>query len=303
MKSSRPVLRAARRPRVLLPLAALTALALAGCAAGTTTGGTGSSAAPKAASELKWDQLTGRTFVSDQPVKYPESAPASALVAGTSLELAFTEDGIAASAGCNRMAGGAQLDGSVLVLDGALATTMMACSDDIAATEAWYGQFLSGKPTLTLTGLDLRMEGGETPGTVEMAEKAATATDAVALEGTKWQLKSIAEGAAVSSVPAEVTSTLTIESGQASLELACNTGSAPVQVDQATGTVKFGAMAVTQRACVDPSASDPSAAESQVNKVEATVAQTLGDNEVAYSVTGNELQLSDGRTTLTYQAG
>ena len=53
----------------------------------------------------------------------------------TDAELVFGEDGrLSGSTGCNRLMGGFELDGEVLVL-GPLATTRMACTDDGAAEQ------------------------------------------------------------------------------------------------------------------------------------------------------------------------
>ncbi|TRW44080.1 META domain-containing protein [Georgenia yuyongxinii] len=92
--------------------------------------------------------LAGRSFVSTD-VRGHE------LVADSRIRLIFGEDTISAMAGCNTVFGGASWDGGTLVVDDALATTMMACSGELMDQDDWLEQFLLSGPTLNLDGQTL----------------------------------------------------------------------------------------------------------------------------------------------------
>ena len=67
-------------------------------------------------------------------------------------------DGVAASAGCNRAAGGFQERGGKLEI-GPLAATMMACPPAIAKIEARYFSLLESRPSWQIRGDRLTLTG------------------------------------------------------------------------------------------------------------------------------------------------
>jgi len=70
---------------------------------------------------------------------------------------------VSANAGCNTLFGGASWDGGKLELDGALASTMMACDDALMEQDQWLSDFLSSSPALALDGKTLTL-GDDTEG-------------------------------------------------------------------------------------------------------------------------------------------
>jgi heat shock protein HslJ len=80
------------------------------------------------------------------------------MVAGTNVAMAFDEDGVAVSAGCNTLRGAITIDGGALQA-GPMAQTMMACSDDLMTQDAFLAEFFSSGPTITLDGRTLTLAG------------------------------------------------------------------------------------------------------------------------------------------------
>ncbi|AEE46206.1 META domain-containing protein [Cellulomonas fimi] len=91
------------------------------------------------------------------------------LVDGTYVVLAFQDDHLAATAGCNHLLGPATWDDGTLVTQ-SLATSMMACPPDLAAQDDWLGALLTERPTLTLTGTTLEVRSGGTTLVLEGAD-------------------------------------------------------------------------------------------------------------------------------------
>ncbi len=94
------------------------------------------------------DDLAGKTFVSSSVEGHPMD--------GTNVTLSFDEDGIAVQAACNTMRGAVTIDDGRLEV-GAMAQTMMACADDLAAQDAFLSGFLEAGPTITLRDATLTL--------------------------------------------------------------------------------------------------------------------------------------------------
>jgi len=129
-------------------------------------------------------------------------------------------------------------------------------------------------------------------GTTLVLQDVQTAVPEAPLVMTQWLLDTIIQGDVASSVPAGVASTLAFGSGlpKAFVDTGCNSGSGDVDYDAATMT--FGPLALTKRACADPSAAG----------VEAAVTAVL-QGEVAYALEGRQLTLTNGDQGLVYRAG
>lgn len=126
-----------RTSRVVTPaLAVGAACALLLLAACGTTG-----ASPESRSVAPLD-LDGRTFAASE-------LAGREVVAGSSVRLTFDDGRVSVEAGCNTMSAGAGWDQGVLVLDGTLATTMMACEDELMSQDAWLVSLLESRPRLT----------------------------------------------------------------------------------------------------------------------------------------------------------
>jgi heat shock protein HslJ len=137
-------------PRTALALLTLSALALAACGSDDDSPAADESL-PAVGSAPAADDLAGRAFESTEVTGHE-------LVADSTIELAFTTDSLSARAGCNSMNGGYSItDGALEV--GAMASTMMACSDDLMAQDTWLSEFLSSAPAIALDGDTLTLTG------------------------------------------------------------------------------------------------------------------------------------------------
>ncbi len=99
-------------------------------------------------------QLAGQTFVS-------ESVEGHELVPDTAITLAFTDDGLSASAGCNTMQSGWTEDGSVIAWTGEPLTTLMACAPELEAQDRWLADLLTEGVTVEDGDADLTLVSGD----------------------------------------------------------------------------------------------------------------------------------------------
>jgi heat shock protein HslJ len=136
-------------------------LVLAACGDdGYGGGGDDGGSTDVAASSLSFDDLAGRTFSST-------SVTGRELVPDSDVTLTFTDGRIAALAGCNAQSGSADVTDGKLVVDG-LASTQMACADDLMAQDQWLAGFLEGEPAVALDGDELTLTSGDE--VVELSE-------------------------------------------------------------------------------------------------------------------------------------
>ncbi len=105
----------------------------------------------KAAPTDNSTELDGRSFVSTG------AAGDHPLVAGSTVTIRFAAAQLSANAGCNTLAGGVTLTGGV-VAAGTLASTLIGCADDLAKQDSWLSEFLTSKPTWTLSGDTLTLK-------------------------------------------------------------------------------------------------------------------------------------------------
>jgi heat shock protein HslJ len=239
--------------RLAVLTGALTSLLLAACG----------SAAPAPVT------LDGRTFLST-------GVDGHALVGGTQVQLTF-HDGtsIGASAGCN------SIGGTYTVVNGALRVqaggmTEMGCDPARHDQDDWLVAFLTSNPTVTLSGNDLTLTKDGT--TIRLLDREVAQPD-LPLVGPVWTLDSIIAGDAVSSVPGGVVATLTFTpDGNVQVNAGCNTGGGSAAVQG--GTILFGAIATTKRAC-----------EAPAGQVESAVLEVLRQGQVAFTIDAARLTL------------
>ncbi len=215
--------------------------------------------------------LAGRSFVST-------AADGHDLVAGSTVALEFGDGELSANAGCNTLAGGYTLDGGTLTV-GPLAMTEMGCEPDLMAQDEWLAGLLGAGPMLTIDGDELTVDAGSA--SITLLDREVAEPD-LPVEGTRWVVDGIVADEAVSSIPAEVVASLTIDAGTAAVETGCNTGRGTVEVG--AGTLVFGPLATTLVACPP-----------DVTDVEQAVLVTL-QGEVDYEVDGDRLALRRGTT-------
>ena len=100
--------------------------------------------------------LEGKNWVAHEIVD-----PDRQLVSGSSLTMTFSADSLSANAGCNTLHGAASVQDDELVAS-QLASTMMACEEDLMAQDTWLSDFLTSKPTIEHSDDDLWLSQGDT---------------------------------------------------------------------------------------------------------------------------------------------
>ena len=250
--------------RIAVAVVALSALALAACGSDDDSPAAEDSL-PAVGSAPTADDLADRAFESTEVDGYE-------LVADTTVELVFLADSIAARGGCNSMNGGYQIvDGTLEVAT--MASTMMACSDELMAQDDWLSTFLTSNPAIALDGDTLTLTG-------ENATLTLAAIQPAELEGTTWIVTGTVANEAVSSVPMDAEASLTITDGQAAINTGCNSGSTGVEITETT--ITFGPIALTKMACPP-----------ELTDLESSVLAAL-DGEVSYEIAGDNLSLRSG---------
>ncbi len=248
-------------------LAALALCAVASCGRDDPSGADGTPPTT--------DDLIDRTFESTAVAGHE-------LVADTIVVLSFAADRVGARAGCNSMSGGYSITDGTLEI-GVMASTMMACSDELAAQDTWLSGFLSSGPAIALDGDTLTLTADDATLTLRVVQPAE-------LERTVWSVTGIVANEAVSSLPTDAEASITITDGRAAIRTGCNSGSASVELTDTT--ISFGPIALTRMAC-PPGLAD----------LEAAVLAVL-DGEVAYEIAGDELVLyNEGGIGLRLTAG
>lgn len=189
--------------------------------------------------------LRGRTFLS---TSVTENGQPKQLVAGTRITLSFAADGasVGAYAGCNHMGGPGRIENARLVV-GELASTLMGCDRGRNEQDSWLAAFLTGRPSIALTGDELVLSGGTTE--IRLLDRKVAAPDRP-LIGTRWVVESLIDREAASSIPGGAVAHLTIGAdGRSSGNTGCNQmgGSAATTAT----TIAFSDVFTTRMAC-DP---------------------------------------------------
>jgi len=219
----------------------------------------------------------GREFVSVNVTGDP-------IPGGGPMTLGFADGQISAFAGCNRGSGAVDLTGGRL-RTGDLAMTMMGCPPPRDAADGWLSRFLSAEPSWTLTGDDLTLS--TDAGTVTLRDRKVVNPDRP-LVGTAWRVDTLVTADAVTTSAALDSSRpmLTLSAdGTASGFTGCNqfNGRAEISEDSEgsqPGTVDFGPLATTRRAC-----------EGDLDEIEKAVLRVL-DGRVEYSIDADRLTLT-----------
>ncbi len=248
-------------------------LVLTGCGSmATTTGGSVES------------ELEARTFLSTEVTR---SGAPFAVVPGSVIKLTFAEGRLSANAGCNTMGAGVTFDGSRMTLTSAVATTDMACPQELMDQDTWLAGLLTAGSDLSAADDFLTLVSGTT--TIVLQDERTAVPDAP-LVMTLWTLDTIIDGDSASSVPVGNPATLAFGSGlpKAFIETGCNTGSG--EYDIGDRTLALGPIALTKKACRE-----------EVASVESAVLSVL-QGEVAYVIDGKVLTITRGAQSLVYRA-
>jgi heat shock protein HslJ len=203
-------------------------------------------------------------------------------VSGTAITLTFGAGSrLAGSDGCNQYNAAYTVDGSALTVKQPIATTMMACADDVMRQGSAYIEALGKVATYKLNGqsLSLSDSGGK-----ELAAFGAQSTD---LAGTSWNVVSYNNGKqAVVSVMTGTSLTATFGAdGSLTGFAGCNDYNATYATN-GRKTIEIGPVASTRKACEQP--------EGVMDQE--TQYLTALSTAATYSIDGNKLELrtSDG---------
>ena len=167
-----------------------------------------------------------------------------AVIPGTSISAEFTPDGkVSGSSGCNQYSSTYTESGSTVKISAPMASTLMACSQEIMDQESAYLIALVEAKTFSVTGDQLSLKGADNN---NLLVYKAQSQD---LAGTSWEVIGYNNGKqAVTSVLLDSTITLDFAAdGSLSGNSGCNTynGSYTVTGDQIT----IGPLASTRMAC------------------------------------------------------
>ena len=251
------------RPPFTLGLAIATVVLLGACSVG---------AAPSGSRPT----LEGKTYLSTD-------VKGAALAPGTRVRLAFKDGSLSAQGGCNSMGGAYTIIGDRLAAT-QMFMTDMACDEARMQQDAWLARLLGGA-SVSLVGDTLTLDDGTIRLTLLDREVASPDKP---IENTRWVLDGIVSGDAASSVPAGVTASIRIVDGRVELETGCNSGGGSVEV--AAGTLTFGPISLTKKAC-----------EPGVMAVERAMTEVLA-RSAAYTVQADALTLDAGDAGLTFRA-
>jgi heat shock protein HslJ len=140
--------------------------------------------------------------------------------------------------------------------------------------DSWLAHLLQATPTWKLDGAKLSVTSGAT--TIDLTDRAVAEPDA-ALDGTKWQLSSVlAEGTATHQVGSEQ-AWLTLNGERVTGSTGCNSFQGVVA--RGTGSLTFGDLATTRRAC-----------KGDQSKLETSLLKGL-NGTMSYQVEGRHLHL------------
>ncbi|GAA1563260.1 META domain-containing protein [Kribbella hippodromi] len=230
----------------------------------TTAGQTGQSG--------KTASLVGNTYLSTAVTENGKPRP---LAPRTRVRLQFTEDGrLIADAGCNSMQSKVSTTDGRITLEGELSSTAMGCPGPQQGQDSWLGNILSAKPTWKLDGSTLVITAGST--TISLADR-KIAEPAPALDGTRWTLSTVVTGETASHGAGFDKVWLTVNGERVTGSTGCNSFQGTVA--RGTGTLTFGDLATTRRAC-----------PGDAGKTESTLLNSL-KGQVSYKIDSKTLQL------------
>ena len=216
--------------------------------------------------------LSGKSYLS---TTVTEDGKPKQLAPQTRVRLQFTDDGrLVADAGCNSMQSEVSTGDGKLTLKGELASTAMGCPGPRQGQDAWLAKIISAEPTWKLDGSKLDLTAGGT--TISLTDR-ETAEPDLALDGTKWSLDTVITGEVASHQAGSEKAWLTLNGERVTGSTGCN--ELQGKVARGTGTLTFGELATTRRACAGDAA-----------KLETALLNGL-KGQVSYEVDSNRLKL------------
>lgn len=118
------------------------------------------------------------------------------------ITLSFTKDRLAGSAGCNRYMGGFKVKGNRLEIGSSLASTMMACQEDLMKQEATFLKALAAAKDYKINDkgeLEIRYGDGQKKQVLVFTPASMSSTNR--LENTSWQLVTMGQSKPVTLKP------------------------------------------------------------------------------------------------------
>ncbi|MET9274142.1 META domain-containing protein [Kribbella sp. NPDC003557] len=256
-----------------ISLAATALLVLTACG---NEAGSGSASGDGAA-------LTGRTFLS---TSVTENGKPRALAKGTRIRLQFTEDGrLSFDAGCNSSQAKVSTSDGHLSLDKEMTSTLIGCMEPLQSQDGWVAGVIAAKPAWKLDGDKLELS--TSTATISLLDR-QTAEPDLALDGTKWALSTVVTGESASHQAGSEKAWLTLNGERVTGSTGCNEFQGTVA--RGTGTLTFGELATTRRACTGDAAT-----------LESVVLKGL-KGELTYRIDGSALQLRSSGGGLDFTA-
>jgi heat shock protein HslJ len=242
-------------------------LALTGCGDESSAGGS----------------LKGKVYLS---TAVTEDGKPKDLLPKSRVRLSFTDDGrLIADAGCNSMQSRVDTGGGKLTMDDEMAQTAMGCDAARHAQDGWLMKVLKSEPAWTLETDKLTVTSGGT--TIALTDR-KTAEPDLALDGTKWSLETVISGETASHQAGAEKAWITLNGERVTGNTGCN--ELQGKVAQGTGTLTFGELATTRRAC-----------PGDAGKLEQTLLANL-KGDVSYEIDSNRLKLRAGSNGLDFTA-
>jgi heat shock protein HslJ len=215
--------------------------------------------------------LKGKSYLS---TAVTENGQAKQLAAKTRIRLQFTDDGrLIADAGCNSMQSRVSTSNGRLAVED-LAMTDMGCDAPRHAQDDWLAKLLHNKPTWKLEADTLTVTSGGT--TISLLDR-KTAEPDLPLDGTKWSLETVITGEVASHQAGSEKAWITFSGERVTGSTGCNELQGVVARDN--GTLTFGDLVTTRRACVGDGAA-----------LESAFLDTL-KGEVTYEIDSSRLKL------------
>ncbi|MFG1815555.1 META domain-containing protein [Kribbella sp. NPDC049174] len=240
-------------------------LALTGCGNEASAGGS----------------LKGNVYLS---TAVTEDGKPKQLVPNSRVRLTFTDDGrLIADAGCNSMQSPVDTGGGQLTMDDEIAQTAMGCDPQRHAQDGWLIKVLQSEPTWKLEADRLTVTSGGT--TISLTDR-RTAEPDLALDGTKWSLETVISGETASHQAGSEKVWITLNGDRVTGSTGCN--ELQGKVARGTGTLTFGEIATTRRAC-----------PGDAGKLEQTLLTNL-KGDVSYEIDSNRLKLRAGSNGLDF---
>lgn len=253
----------------------LIAVLLMAAACGREPVSTGGGTKPPPADQ---DTLRGQTFTASA---ITDQGRPRALVAGTQIEVRFTDDGrVVVNGGCNTLSGPVTVDGGTLrVTD--MSVTEMGCDPARHEQDKFLTDLFAGNPEYRLDGDHLVL--GSSERGLDL-----TRGRTLPLVGTVWKADTVIDGTMAGAAPAGVHATLVFGPDEVKISGLCNLDRAEYRTAGSTMTFRPGPL--TRKAC-----------QEDVMSLEQAILAVL-DGEAAYVVDTGTLTLTKGDKGLRFIA-